>query len=242
MKYALVTGGSRGIGRNICVNLAEMGNHILINYNTNKTEAEKTLKLVEEAGSSGELLPFDVSNPEETESILEAWINDNEDKQIEILVNNAGIHKDNLLVWMTSKEWHDVISTNLDSTFYITRKIIKGMLVKRSGRIINVVSLSGQSGLPGQVNYSAAKAGVIAFTKSLAQEVAKRNITVNAVAPGIIETDMTKDLSLKNFKNLIPMKRFGKPEEISNVVAFLASDKATYITGEVISVNGGMYT
>jgi len=157
-------------------------------------------------------------------------------------VNNAGIRKDALVMWMKNEEWSDVLNTNLNGFLYTTRLLIKDMLINKYGRIINVVSLSGVKGLPGQVNYSAAKAGVIGATKALAQEVAKKNVTVNAVAPGFIRTDMTKDLDEKELKTLIPMNRFGEPEEVAEVVGFLASEKASYITGAVINVNGGLYT
>jgi 3-oxoacyl-[acyl-carrier protein] reductase len=242
MKYALVTGGSRGIGRAICLALAETGNYVLINYKSNLAEAEKTLTLVKEKGGDGALLQFDVGNASEIESVLGAWIEKNELTPIEILVNNAGIRQDVLLMWMKPEEWHGVLNPTLDGFFYVTRLILKGMLVKKFGRIINVVSLSGIKGMPGQTNYSAAKAGIIGATKALAQEVGRRNVTVNAVAPGFITTDMTSDLNEKDFKALIPMNRFGKPEEVADVVGFLASSKSSYITGEVISINGGLYT
>ncbi len=242
MKYALVTGGSRGIGRAICLSLSRMQYHILINYVSNDEEANATLQQILAEGNQASLLKFDVSNAEMVETVLGGWMDENPDGFIEVLVNNAGIRKDGLLMWMKDEEWFDVVNTNLNSFFYVSRKLIKNMLVNRKGRIINVVSLSGIKGLPGQVNYSAAKAAVIGATKALAQEVGKKNVTVNAVAPGYIRSDMTKDLDEKSLKTMIPMDRFGKPEEVSEVVAFLASDKASYITGEVISINGGLYT
>ncbi|MCX6284774.1 MAG: SDR family oxidoreductase, partial [Bacteroidetes bacterium] len=165
-----------------------------------------------------------------------------EGKYIQVLVNNAGIRKDALLMWMKNEEWNEVLNTNLNSFLYITRFLLKDMLINKSGRIINVVSLSGIKGLPGQANYSAAKGGVIAATKALAQEIAKKNVTVNAVAPGFIRTDMTKDLDEAQLKMMIPMGRFGRPEEVASAVSFLASDAASYITGSVINVNGGLYT
>jgi len=242
MKYALVTGGSRGIGRAVAVKLAEMGFFVLINYHTNQREAETTLNLVREKGSDGELLRFDVASQEEIELELGQWLASHEGAYVSILVNNAGIRKDALVMWMKNEEWHDVLNTNLHSFLYVTRFLIKDMLLHKSGRIINVVSLSGLKGLPGQANYSAAKAGVIGATKALAQEIAKKNVTVNAVAPGFIKTDMTKDLDEPQLKAMIPMGRFGKPEEVAAVVGFLASDEASYVTGAVINVNGGLYT
>lgn len=241
-KYALVTGGSRGIGREICLKIASLGYAVIINYKTNDEEAQHTLELIMHGGEEAELLKFDVSDPQEMEKALDGWAESNPEAYIAILVNNAGIRRDNLMVFMSDAEWNDVISTNLGSFFHLTRKVLKGMLVNRYGRIVNVVSLSGIKGLPGQTNYSAAKAGVIAATKALAQEVGRKNVTVNAVAPGFIRTDMTKDLDEKDLKALIPLNRFGNPEEVAEVVAFLASDKASYITGEVVSVNGGIYT
>jgi 3-oxoacyl-[acyl-carrier protein] reductase len=241
-RYALVTGGSRGIGRAICLKLSELGYAVVINYITNDAEAQKTLELIKDAGGQGELSKFDVSSGEQVDKTLEDWMNNHPDGYIAVLVNNAGIRRDNLMVFMNNAEWQDVLSTNLGSFFYVTRKVLTKMLVNRYGRIVNVVSLSGIKGLPGQTNYSAAKAGVIGATKALAQEVAKKNVTVNAVAPGFIRTDMTKDLDENQQKVMIPLNRFGTPEEVADVVAFLASEKASYITGEVISVNGGLYT
>lgn len=242
MKFALVTGGSRGIGKAICLEIAKQGYHILINYRSNTEEAENTLNQIKDNGGSGELMKFDVSNPKEIKTSLDNWKEKNPESIIEVLINNAGIRKDALLVWMKDEDWNDVINTNLDSFYYITKHLIQDMIVNKYGRIVNVVSLSGIKGLPGQTNYSAAKAGVIAASKALAQEIAKKNITVNCVAPGFIKTDMTAELEEKDFKRMIPMNRFGKAEEVANVVTFLASPNASYITGEVISVNGGLYT
>ena len=241
-RYALVTGGSRGIGRAVCQKLAELGYELIINFKSNEEEALNTLEIIRAAGGNGELLKFDVTSQEEIEKALGNWYSGHPQGYIAVLVNNAGIRRDNLLVFMNPVEWQEVVSTNLDSFFNVTRKVITGMLVNKFGRIVNVVSLSGLKGLPGQANYSAAKAGVIGATKALAQEVGKKNVTVNAVAPGFIRTDMTKDVDETQHKPLIPMNRFGTPEEVADVVAFLASEKASYITGEVISVNGGLYT
>ncbi|UCG27308.1 MAG: 3-oxoacyl-ACP reductase FabG [Bacteroidales bacterium] len=242
MRYALVTGGSKGIGRDICLKLASMEYYVLVNYNRSETGAGETLEMILRNGGKGELIKFDVSNPDEVNAVLDKWIEENSDSYIEVLVNNAGIRKDAVLVWMTDDEWKDVINTNLSGFFYVTRKLIKDMMVRKYGRIVNVVSLSGIKGLPGQTNYSASKAGVIAATKALAQEVGKKNVTVNAVAPGYIVTDMTKDLDEKDFKSIIPLNRFGTPGEVAEVVGFLASESSSYINGEVISVNGGLYT
>ncbi len=242
MKCALVTGGSRGIGRAICVKLAEMGYHIIINYKGNEEAANETLSLVKEKGSNGELLKFDVSGKEEIQQVLGSWIEANTDKYIEVLVNNAGIKEDGLMMWMKDEQWESVVRTSLDGFFYVTRLVLNSMLLKKYGRIVNVVSLSGLKGLPGQVNYSAAKAGVIGATKALAQEVGRRGITVNAVAPGFIKTDMTEGLDEKELKSMIPVKRFGTAEEVAHAVGFLASPEAGYITAEVLSINGGLYS
>jgi 3-oxoacyl-[acyl-carrier protein] reductase len=242
MKSSLVTGGSRGIGRAICVKLAELGYHVVINYKGNETAANETLELVKEKGATGELLKFDVANKEEIKTVLGNWIETNTNKVLEVLVNNAGIKNDGLMFWMKDEQWEDVVRTSLDGFFYTTRLVVSNMLTKRYGRIINIVSLSGLKGTPGQVNYSAAKAGVIGATKALAQEVGKRNITVNAIAPGFIKTDMTEEFDENQLKAMIPVNRFGTPEEVAHVVGFLVAKEAAYITGEVISVNGGLYT
>ena len=242
MKCALVTGGSRGIGRAICTRLAKSGYHILINYKGNESAAAETLGLVQETGGSGELLQFDVAQKEEVQNALGGWMESNTDKVIEVLVNNAGIKDDVLMMWMKDEQWDNVLQTSLGGFFYVTRLVINSMLKARYGRVINIVSLSGLKGLAGQTNYSAAKGGVIAATKALAQEVGKRNITVNAVAPGFIKTDMTADIDEGQLKNLIPVNRFGLPEEVAHAVDFLATKEAAYITGQVLSVNGGLYT
>jgi 3-oxoacyl-[acyl-carrier protein] reductase len=242
MKYALVTGGSKGIGRAVCIKMAEMGYFVLINYNHSPEDAAVTLQQVREKGSDGALMKFDVACLEEVENALNGWISEHDGEYIEVLVNNAGIRRDALIMWMKNEEWHDVMNTNLNSFLFITRILIKDMLIRKFGRIISVVSLSGLKGLPGQANYSAAKAGVIGATKAMAQEVAKKNVTVNAVAPGYIRTDMTKDLDEAQLKAMIPMNRFGTPEEVAEVVGFLASEKASYITGAIININGGLYT
>lgn len=241
MKYALVTGGSRGIGRAVAIKLAQMGYNVVINYQSNDAEAEKTLALIREAGSDGELLKFDVSDREATETALNCWMEAHKDEYIEVLVNNAGIRRDNLLIWMEPGDFEKVLNTNLFSFYNVTRPLLTPMLRKKYGRIINMASLSGQKGLPGQCNYSAAKGGLIAATKALAQEIGRKNVTVNAVAPGFVKTDMVEGLDEAELKKQIPMNRFGEPEEIANLVGFLASKDAGYITGECISINGGLY-
>ncbi len=242
MKYALVTGGSRGIGRAVCLALADMGYPVIINYLSNVAKAQETKALVEEKGGTAELMPFDVADGEAVDRALLQWETEHPNDIIEVLVNNAGIRKDNLMVFMDNQDWHQIINLHLHGFFYVTRRLLKNMLTNRYGRIVNVVSLSGIKGLPGQTNYSAAKAGIIGATKALAQEVARKKVTVNAVAPGFIATDMTEELDEQALKSMIPMNRFGSADEVASIVAFLASEKASYITGEVISVNGGLYT
>jgi 3-oxoacyl-[acyl-carrier protein] reductase len=242
MKCALVTGGSRGIGRAVCLELATAGYHILINYRSGQKEAAYTLDLIRQQGGDGELLPFDVGDKDQVHRQLTAWLEKDAERYIEVLVNNAGIKEDALLLWMEDTQWSDVIRTNLDSFFYVTRIVLHGMLLKKYGRIINIVSLAGLKGQAGQTNYSAAKAGVIGATKALAAEVGRHGITVNAIAPGFIHTDMTQGLDEKEMKVLIPVRRFGLPEEVAFAVGFLASPRASYITAEVLSINGGLYS
>mgnify|MGYP003633171943 FL=1 len=243
IKYALVTGGSRGIGKAICVQLAKDSAYkIIINYRGNKEAALDTLAQVEALGAKGELLQFDVANSEEVATALDDWHENNKNAVIEVIVNNAGITKDNLFMWMKKEDWNSVIDTSLNGFFNVTNHLIQKLLVNRYGRIINMVSVSGLKGTAGQTNYSAAKGAVIGATKALAQEVAKRKITVNAVAPGFIASDMTSDLDESELKKMIPVNRFGKVEEVAHLVSFLASDKASYITGEVVNINGGIYS
>ncbi|MBA5247244.1 3-oxoacyl-ACP reductase FabG [Marnyiella aurantia] len=243
MKCAIVTGGSRGIGSAVCIKLASAKKyHILINYTSNEAAANDTLQKVREAGATGEILKFDVSNYEETQSVLNAWQDKNPDAVVEVIINNAGITRDGLFMWMQPEDWSSVINTSLNGFFNVTNFFIQKMLRNKYGRIINMVSVSGLKGTAGQTNYSAAKGAVIGATKALAQEVAKRKITVNAVAPGFIKTDMTQEFDENELKQIIPVNRFGEAEEVADLVAFLASDKAGYITGEVININGGIYS
>ena len=242
MKYALITGASRGLGKAIAIRLAKDGFAVIINYQSNREAAEDTLRQIEERGGAGELLPFDVADPQAIEQALESWSESHPDDYISVLVNNAGIRQDNLMIFMQEEQWNNVLDVTLNGFFYITRRLLKDMMTHRNGRIINMASLSGLKGLPGQTNYSAAKAALIGATKALAQEVAARKVTVNAIAPGFIASDMTKDLDEAELKKLIPLGRFGKPEEVAALASFLASDESAYITGQVISINGGLYT
>ncbi|WP_159471691.1 3-oxoacyl-ACP reductase FabG [Dyadobacter sp. 3J3] len=243
MNCALVTGASRGLGRAIAVQLAkDHGLFILVNYSTNQEAAEETLAEIRSNGGNGELLQFNVQTKTEVDEALNGWKKANPENSIGVLVNNAGITRDGLFMWMPEKDWDDVLNTSTKGLFNVTQNVIQQMLRKRTGRIINIASVSGLKGVAGQTNYSAAKGAMIAATKALAQEVAKRKITVNAVAPGFITSDMTKDLNEDELKQMIPMNRFGKAEEVAHLVSFLASDKASYITGEVININGGIYS
>ncbi|MBA7524726.1 3-oxoacyl-[acyl-carrier-protein] reductase FabG [subsurface metagenome] len=241
-KIALITGGSKGIGKAITLQLSSEGYYVLINYHSDDDAAENTLNKVNAGGGKGELLKFDVSDKNEIITVLTHWKENNEGKIIEVLINNAGIRKDNLLIWLEEDQWSDVINTNFNSFYFITRQLLQDMLLNKFGRIVNIVSLSGQKGMAGQVNYSAAKGGIIAATKALAQEVGKKKVTVNAVAPGFIRTEMTQDLDEDTLKKMVPLNRFGEPEEVAHLVSFLVSEKTNYITGEVISINGGLYT
>lgn len=239
--FALVTGGSRGIGKAICIRLAQDGYNIIINYRSGAEHAQQVKEEVEKLGRKAELLPFDVSDSKATENAISQWLEVHKDSTISVLVNNAGIRNDTLLATMNTAQWHSVIGTTLDGFYNVTQPILKKMLRARNGRIINMASLSGMMGIPGQTNYSAAKAALIGATKALAKEVASRGITVNAVAPGFIETDMTEGLNKETLTQNIPAGRFGKPEEVAALVSFLASKESAYLTGQVISINGGLY-
>lgn len=243
MKYALVTGGSRGLGRAVCKEIAMQGIPVIVNYQSNAEAAAQVKQEIEAAGGSAELLSFNVGNRQEVDAALEGWQDAHPDDYIAYLVNNAGIRKDNMMFMMPEDDWHSVINVSLNGFYYVTSRLLPKMMQrKHGGRIVNMASLSGLKGLPGQTNYSAAKAALIGATKALAQETAARNVTVNAVAPGFIETDMTKDLDVDSLKKMVPMNRFGRPEEVAALVCFLLSDAAAYITGEVVSINGGLYT
>ncbi len=240
MSYALVTGGSRGIGRAIAERLAKDGYTVIINYKSNQQSAISCQTAIEQAGGKAELLPFDVADSRSIESALSKWEASHEGEHISVLVNNAGIRRDGLMVFMTEDDWHDVMRTTTEGFYYITHHVLSSMLRARKGRIVNITSISGVSGLPGQVNYSAAKAALIGATKALSKEVAARKVTVNAIAPGFIATDMTADLDEAELKKTIPAGRFGQPEEVAALVSFLCSDEAAYITGQVINIAGGL--
>ena len=239
-RYALVTGASRGIGRSIAIELAKDGCSILLNYKSNHAAAEEAKRLIEEAGGEAELMPFDVSQPDSINAALDKWFAAHPDDYIDVLVNNAGIRRDGLMVFMSDDDWHDVLSATTEGFFYVTRRVLQGMLYAQRGRIVNITSIAGIYGAQGQVNYSAAKSAIIGATKALSKEMAAKNITINAVAPGFITTDMTADLNEAELKKTIPAGRFGKPEEVAALVRFLCSDEAAYITGQVISVAGGL--
>lgn len=236
-KVALVTGGSRGIGKACAIELAKAGCDVIINYAGNEEAANKTVQELKALGSNAKAIKFDVSNQELVEAAIKEIMD--EYKRIDILVNNAGITRDGLFMRMNAQNWLDVINTNLNSAYYVSNPVAKIMIKQRSGAIVNMASISGIYGNAGQANYSTAKAGLIGMTKALAKELASRNIRVNAVAPGFIQTDMTKDLPQEQIVERIPLKRLGEPEDIAKTVKFLALD-ATYITGQVIGVDGGL--
>ncbi len=240
--YALVTGGSRGIGAAICKRLAKDGYNILLNFRSNTKAANATKSEIEALGQKVDLLQCDISDNEAWTKSFETWQQNNPEAVIRVLVNNAGQRIDKLFMWMEHENWNDVMDTHVGGFFNVTKLIYPLLVKERTGRIVNVVSLSGIKGMPGQTNYSAAKAAIIGATKALAQEVGRSKITVNAVAPGFIKTDMTEDLDESQLKRMIPLKRFGTADEVAALVSFLASDEAGYITGTTISINGGLYT
>jgi 3-oxoacyl-[acyl-carrier protein] reductase len=238
-KVAIVTGASRGIGRSVALALAAQGANVVVNYASSSAAAQEVVASITEAGGNAMALQADVSKSEQVDALISSTLE--KFGRIDVLVNNAGITRDTLLLRMKPEEWQAVIDLNLTGVFLCTRAVSKTMLKQRSGRIINIASVAGQMGNPGQANYSAAKAGVIGFTKTVAKELASRGITVNAVAPGFIETDMTNDLKADEILKYIPLGRYGQPEEVAGMVRFLAADPAAaYITGQVFNVDGGM--
>ena len=242
-RYALVTGASRGIGRAIAIELAKDGCAVLLNYKSNHAAAEEAKRLIEEAGGEAELMPFDVSQPDAINAALDKWFAAHPDDYIDVLVNNAGIVDDEIMLLMEPDQWHRVIDVNLNGFFYCTRRVIEGMVENHHGRIVNISSISGQTGFPGKVNYAAAKSAMIGVTKALATELAPKSVTVNAVAPGLTDTDIFKksieytDSRFVDVKNY-PMRRLCKPEEVAYLVSFLCSNRADYISGQVIGING----
>lgn len=245
-RYALITGASRGIGRAIAMELAKDGCAILLNYKSNQAEAEESKRLIEAAGGEAELMPFDVSQPDAINAALDNWFAMHSDEYIDVLVNNAGIVDDEIMLLMEPEQWHRVVDVNLNGFFYCTRRVIEGMVMNHHGRIVNISSINGLMGSHGQVNYSTAKAALIGATRSLAVELAPKHITVNAVAPGAILTDMVRQSAeyvpehLKDI-NSIPMRRLGTPEEVAYLVSFLCSNRADYISGQTIGINGAAF-
>ena len=235
---ALITGASRGIGAAIARTLASQGHHVVINYRTNEAAATSVLGAIHESGGSGELLQFDVRDSTTVRASLQSLLD--RDLNIDVLVNNAGVSADGAFPTIGPSQWDDVVRTTLDGFYNVTRMLVMPMVRRRFGRIINISSLSGLVGNRGQVNYSAAKAGLIGATRSLAKELAKRKITVNAVAPGLVDTDMISELPVDKLLQHIPMQRLGAPQEVADLVAFLASDRAGYITGQTIAIDGGL--
>ena len=238
-KVALVTGASRGIGKAIALHLGELGAEVVVNYSSSENQANEVVELIKNIGRKSYKIKFDVSNEDEVNNSIETIIK--ESGSIDILVNNAGITRDSLLMRMKSSQWDDVLNTNLKGVFLCTKYVSKFMLKKRSGKIINITSIVGLIGNPGQANYSAAKAGVIGFTKTCAKEFASRGVNVNAVAPGFIETEMTESLNTDEILKLIPLNKIGQTDQIAELSGFLASSSASeYITGQTISIDGGM--
>ena len=240
MEYALITGASRGLGKAIAERLAKGGYAVIVNYNNSEKAARETVENIEAAGGKAELMKLDVKEGSQVDAAIEAWEAAHPEDYIAVLVNNAGVREDSLLVFMQDEQWDKVMETTLGGFFYLTRRVVKNMMTHRNGRIVNISSVSGLTGMQGQCNYAAAKAGLIGASKALALEVAPRKVTVNVVAPGFIATDMTSELDQDMIKKTVPLGRIGKPEEVAALVAFLASKEAAYITGQVISINGGV--
>ena len=238
-KVAIVTGASKGIGRAICVELAKCGYHMVVNYKSDDRGASQTLEMVKSEGSDGQIMQFDVANHDETQNAMDDILKSF--ASIDVLVNNAGITADGLFIMMPRKDWQAVIDISLSGFYNVTKPVLEKMIRQRRGAVVSIASVAGLVGNRGQANYSAAKAGLIGASRSVASEVARLGIRVNVVAPGLIQTDMIKDAPVENIKTLIPMARIGQPQEVARVVRFLCSDDASYITGQVISVNGGMY-
>jgi len=238
-KIAIVTGGSRGIGRAIAIELSAANYHVVITYKTQDARAQEVLDSIAAKGGSGEMMKFDVADASDTAQHMDAICS--RFQNIEVLVNNAGVTADGLFMLMTEQEWNSVIDTTLKGFYNVTQPVLKKMAVNHCGSIVSLASVAALIGNRGQANYAAAKAGLIAASRSLACEVARTGIRVNVVAPGLIETEMIKDAPVQRIKEIIPMARIGRPEEVAKVVRFLCSDAASYITGQVISVNGGMF-
>jgi 3-oxoacyl-[acyl-carrier protein] reductase len=238
-KVAVVTGGSKGIGRAICIELAKAGYDIVVNYRSDEKGAAETLEAVREQGAGGRIMRFDVSNRDQTQKAVQDIIESF--PSVDVLVNNAGIHADGLFVMMPPEEWDAVIDTSLHGFYNMTRPVLEKMIFQKHGAVVSIASVAALVGNRGQANYSAAKAGLIGASKAVASEVARLGVRVNVVAPGLIDTEMIKGAPVENIKNVIPMGRVGKPEEVAKVVRFLCSDDSSYITGQVISVNGGMF-
>ena len=237
-RYALVTGASRGIGRAIAIELAKDGCSILLNYKSNHAAAEEAKRLIEEAGGEAELMPFDVSQPDTINVALDKWFAAHPDDYIDVLVNNAGIVNSQLMMLMEPEDWNKVVDVNLNSFFYVTHRVIDGMLVNHHGRIVNIASMAGQMGFATLTSYSASKAAIIGVTRSLAVEMAPKHITVNAVAPGMVQTDMIVGIDNTDKWVRLPMNRVCQPEEVAYLVSFLCSNRADYISGQTIGING----
>jgi 3-oxoacyl-[acyl-carrier protein] reductase len=237
-KIAVVTGGSKGIGRAISIELAACGYIVAVNYKSDERSAAQTLEMIQKSGGRAELIPFDVSDPVDAERAVNAV--SEELGRIDVLVNNAGIIADELFVFMPERSWDTVVSTTLKGFYSVTKPVLAKMLPNKRGAVVSISSVSALTGNRGQANYAAAKSGLIGASRAVATEVARLGIRVNVVAPGLIETEMIKDAPVQNLKSLIPMARIGRPEEVARVVRFLCSDDASYITGQVVSVNGGM--